>query len=224
MPIVAVVSCDGGRIRTRAEDSASASGVHGPAWHETKNASSERMHAAKIAAEDPCPDLSDTFRRVAHVAKIAETAAFSASDDTNGDSPREPYRGPERALLTCLASMACSTNFGKQMEGKAQRRLFFEPGRRMFIGDGLAWNWSIRDAHFPRFTAILDFIHAVQYLYEAAAAWELDDEGRWARYLEFTQAVWQGRVDEVIAAIEQELAARGFPGRRMCPRGTRFVR
>jgi hypothetical protein len=204
-PSVAVASCDGGRIRTRAADSPP--GVHDPAWRETKNASFERMTAAAASEVDPCPELPDTFRQVEHVAKIAEKAAFSGvSPDTT--TPRPRYQGPERVLRTCVSSMASSDEFGHQMEREARRRRFFEALRKVFIGDGLPWNWSIWRKHFSSFTPVLDFIHAIQYLYAAAEAWSSDGPTRWARYLDFAAAAWQGRVDDVIATIQTELTAR----------------
>ena len=74
VPQAAVVSCDGGRIRTREPDSGRGvrpSGENG--WRETKNASLERMTLPKsVGDDDPCPDLPTTFRTTARVAKITE--------------------------------------------------------------------------------------------------------------------------------------------------------
>lgn len=207
-PEVAVVSCDGGRIHTR--EMGHGPGVHGAKWRETKNASFERMTSEEVGDKDPCPALPDTFRRLAHVAKIAEKPAFECEHgQETREQPRTPYEGPKRILRTCISSLVDSQKFGLQMEHEARRRKFHEARRRVFIGDGLPWNWSIQREHFPEFTPILDFIHAVQYLYSAAQAWEADDEGRWSRYLELTEAVWQGRVEKVIEALRGELAARG---------------
>lgn len=203
-PDVAVVSCDGGRIHTRAPGHGP--GVHQARWRETKHASFERMHAPAARDEDPCPALPDTFRQVAHVAKIAEKAAFAAE---NPPENHARYRGPERILRTCLSSLVSSHEFGPQMHAEAARRLFFAAARRVFISDGLPWNWSLWREHFSTFTPILDFIHAVQYLYAAALAWETNDAARWNRYLVWTEAVWQGRVQEVIAELAAELTARG---------------
>lgn len=212
VPDVAVVSCDGGRIRTRAAHAGP--GVHNAAWRETKNASFERMSAPAVGETDPCPRLPHTFRRVAHVAQIAEMAVFAGVFPENREETREAswaiYEGPQRVLRTCISSMACSDDFGEQMHREAERRRFPEAVRRVFIGDGLAWNWSIWRQHFPTFTPILDFIHAIQYLYAAAAAWESEDPARWARYLELAEAAWQGRIDEVVAAIHSELRNRGI--------------
>jgi hypothetical protein len=200
---VAVVSCDGGRIHTR--ETGHGPGVHGAKWRETKNASFERMTAEEAGVNDPCPGLPQTFRDVAHVAKIAEKPAFQCVP--RSDEPIR-YVGPERILRSCISSLVTSDAFGVQMQREAQRRKFYEARRRVFIGDGLPWNWSIQREHFAKFTPILDLIHAVQYLYAAAAAWESTDERRWSRYLELTEAVWQGRVDEVIERLRGELTAR----------------
>jgi len=205
LPEVAVVSCDGGRIRTRAIGQGP--GVHDPTWRETKNASFEKMESAAPLVEDPCSALPTTFQQVAHVAQIAEKAAFSV--DYAAES-RCSYEGPKRILRTCLSSMARSNEFGHQMENEAKRRRFHDASRRVFIGDGLPWNWSIWKEHFRTYTPILDFIHAVQYLYAAAEAWDNTDELRWSRYLVLTEAVWQGKVDEVLAALQAELIARGI--------------
>lgn len=205
VPDVAVVSCDGGRIRTREPDQGP--GVHDPAWRETKNASFEKMTSPTSLEQDPCPVLPDTFRQVAHVAQIAEKAPFSVDCQTE---KRPRYQGPKRVLRTCLSSMARSRKFSHQMKREARRRRFHDAARRVFIGDGLPWNWSIWKEHFSTFTPILDFIHAVQYLYAAAEAWEGTDPARWSRYLALTEAVWQGQVDDVITDIQTELRARGI--------------
>lgn len=203
-PEVAVVSCDGGRIRTRAADAEP--GVQDAKWRETKNASFEKMKAPEVLPEDPCPTLPDTFRQAVHVAKIAEKAAFSVA----GEEECHPrYEGPQRVLRTCLSSMARSCDFGKQMHQESQRRKFADAARRVFISDGLPWNWSIWKEFFRTFTPILDFIHAVQYLYAAAAAWEQTDTARWSRYLTLAKAVWQGRVDDVLIELRTELQSRG---------------
>lgn len=203
-PAVAVVSCDGGRVYTR--EPGHGPGVHHARWRETKNALFERMTALSTADADPCPELPDTFRQAAHVAKIAEKAAFEATSPP----PRQVrYEGPRRVLRTCLSSLVSSAEFGAQMQREAQRRRFYEATVQVFLGDGLPWNWSIQRERFPKFTPILDFIHAVQYLYAAAQAWEATDDRRWSRYLELAECVWQGRVDDVIEALRAELAQRG---------------
>lgn len=75
VPEVAVVSCDGGRIRTREAGQGRGVVLSGEkGWRETKNASFERMslHADHSGDCDPCPELPTSFRIAAKVANIAE--------------------------------------------------------------------------------------------------------------------------------------------------------
>jgi hypothetical protein len=105
--------------------------------------------------------------------------------------------------------MVDSREFGRQMEREAHRRHFFEAAARAFLGDGLAWNWSIQQTHFPDFIPILDFIHPLEYLYTAAAVLTRDAQQIWECYLAMAQACWQGRVDEVTSALRKWLADEG---------------
>ncbi|NOY42522.1 MAG: hypothetical protein GXP26_11875 [Planctomycetes bacterium] len=46
--------------------------------------------------------------------------------------------------------------------------IFVDPQRKAFVCDGMACNWSLQAKHFSRFVPILDFVHALCYLYHAA--------------------------------------------------------
>ena len=52
----------------------------------------------------------------------------------------------------------------------AWERNFFGAERRAFLGDGLPTNWTIQRRHFGSFTPILDFVHALSYVFSAAFA------------------------------------------------------
>jgi hypothetical protein len=41
--------------------------------------------------------------------------------------------------------------------------------RRAFVADGLSENWSVYKRYFSRWTAVLDFVHALTYVYAAMA-------------------------------------------------------
>ena len=96
VPALAVVECDGGRIRTREPG-------HGPGVTLTKSGWSEAKHACLIRAthgtftEDPQPDPPDCFLDPKHVAKIVECEALSVAtiapqpDETLGDSDGEGH-------------------------------------------------------------------------------------------------------------------------------------
>ena len=214
-PHTAVVSCDGGRIRTRQPGAGRGVRLAGETgWKETKNASFEKMapHPDHQAGVDPCSELPGSFRSAKDVANIAEKPAPDVPDRADRKQ-RVVYKGPRRVLRTALSSMACSDEFGPMMKREAARRRFFEARRRAFLGDGLNWNWSIWKRHFPTFTPVLDFIHAIQYLYQAALAVTADDASGWTLYVRHVTLCWQGRIDEVIAELQQHCRERGLdPG------------
>jgi len=216
-PEVAVVSCDGGRIRTR--EPGQGRGVclsNGTGWRETKNASLERMslHDDHPGDEDPCPQLPTSFRTAAKVANIAEKPALNVADPPEDvpDKKRDRviYKGPSRVLRTAVSSMACSDDFGPMMQREAERRRFYDADLRAFIGDGLNWNWSIWKKHFPKFTPILDFIHAIQYVFSAAIVACSGEAEAWAMYVRLVTLCWQGRVGEVIEEFTSVCRTRGI--------------
>ena len=69
------------------------------------------------------------------------------------------------------------------MAREAKRRRFFEAETRAFVGDGLPWNWSIWKKHFASFTAILDFIHVLSYLFLTAKTVHQNADDAWSQYL-----------------------------------------
>ena len=77
-PDLAVVECDGGRIRTR--EPGHGPGVHlsGEGWREDKNACLIRAQR-RVFPEDPQPEPPACFCDPKHAAKIAETEALSVA-------------------------------------------------------------------------------------------------------------------------------------------------
>jgi len=212
VPQAAVVSCDGGRIRTR--QPGHGRGVHPSGengWRETKNASLERMTLPDPGGgEDPCPDLPTTFRTAARVAKITEKPGPNVDPPPDAETQRVRYAGPQRLLRTVLASMASSEDFGPMMEREARRRRFFESPRRAFVGDGLPWNWTIWRKHFRSFVPILDFIHAIHYVFNAAMCLASEAADGWHAYVRSITLCWQGHVDEVIREWTDACRHRGI--------------
>ena len=203
-PQVAVVSCDGGRIRTREPGHGRGvrpSGEKG--WRETKNASLERMALSHRSSgeEDPCPALPTSFRTSQRVANISEKPVPNTGPPDSVNRQRVVYKGPRRVLRTALSSMVCSDDFGPMMKREAKRRRFYDAPLRAFIGDGLNWNWSIWKKQFPTFVPILDFIHAIHYVFDAAMTTGPTEAQGWAVYVRLITLCWEGQVDAVIATL-----------------------
>lgn len=223
-PTLAVVECDGGRIRTR--EPGHGPGVHRTTdgWRETKNACLIRAERT-ISEEDPEPAPPACFCDPKHVAKIAETEALSVASALPPPTSRQPVSEsseagalvcpadwhPKRLVRSVLSSMAESKNFGKQMAREAKRRRFAEAPAKAFLGDGLPWNWSIWKRHFGDFTPILDFIHVLSYLFLAAKAVHEVAEEAWSQYLVWMRGAWQGEVAQVLEELRAWQAKRGEP-------------
>jgi len=216
-PDLAVIFCDGGRMRTREPDQGQ--GVHTPHWRETKNAAFHRMRS-RTFAEDPQPDLPECFRNQAYVEKLVgglkslKNEGREAAEDLPpqplveegqqelSTAPRPAWQ-PETLFRTCLSSLTSSEEFGPMMAAEADGRGFYTAGKKAFLGDGLAYNWTIQQRWFREFQPIADFVHVVEYVYTAAKTSCVDLASRWQQYLRWATACWQGQAAEVCQELRQ---------------------
>jgi hypothetical protein len=236
VPAGAVVAVDGGRIQTRQPTTGQGPGVHDPGWKEDKIACLYAVEGSSFA-DDPQPSPPRAFFDATHVDEMAKE--IHAQRGTNPDWPGLPspagetrpasnptvieslLRGepveadeeaawpPKRAERTCVATMCDSEAFGKMVAAEAYRRNFYRAARRAFLGDGQRYNWTIHKKWFADFEPIVDFVHVLSYLYAAATASSAGATERWALYVGWMSACWQGRVSEVIASIQQQAHERG---------------
>ena len=116
-----------------------------------------------------------------------------------------------RSRSEVLATRENADSFGKQLAAAAWKSGFAAAPRKAFLGDGSETNWSVWRKHFSHYTPILDFIHALCYVYAAAMAGRSFAEG-WPIYVQWAQRTWSGQVPLVIAALQERLAALGPPG------------
>lgn len=212
---IACVETDGGRVNTR--DAEAGRGVSCPQWKEDKIAALWRMTGAAFSA-DPHPQLPRCFADHDHVTQMVRQIHGTGSNDGEpvsavppavqdptappSTSP-PPEWPPERVYRTCVATMDDVHGFGPRVAAEAQRRGFYQASRQVFLGDGGSANWTVHKLHFPHFTAVVDFVHAVAYLHEAAGAVTNSGGAHWEQYLEWATACWQGRVEQILTEIEQ---------------------
>jgi len=209
---LATVSIDGGRIQTRADGGPN--GVQDPHWRETKNALFMRMTGVAFE-EDPHPDLPECFQDRGYMKKLlaglANEGEFSPESVPNKvKSDLRSWR-PERVFRTCLSSLCDSNSFGRMMEAEADSRGFFHAAKQAFVADGLQYNWTLQQRHFSTFTAILDFPHAIEHVYELARALCGSSDHAWDLYVKWITAVWKGRVADVLQDLQREQEQRGAP-------------
>ena len=124
---------------------------------------------------------------------------------------RKPRPGrPKRLVRSVLASRRCSDEFGPIVHQATWERNFFGASRRAFLGDGLPVNWTIQRRHFGGFTPILDFVHALSYVFAAAFAGRAADEAKEV-YKRWIQAAWSGQVATILTELEARCTALGSP-------------
>jgi hypothetical protein len=120
---------------------------------------------------------------------------------------RTPRQQPETGTIhaeqpSYVAALADADTFGWQLWAEACRRGVTNETELVVMGDGAHWIWNLADDHFPQATQIVDWYHASQYVGRAAATiFGETSDGRvpWAR--QHLDALWDGRVADVLAAL-----------------------
>lgn len=223
VPDLAVVECDGGRIRCR--EPGQGRGVHleGNGWRESKAACLIRC-TRKTFDHDPQPQPPECFTDPRHVARMVAAEALSVAAPTVTDAAAGPSAEPaeepavpptdwrpQRLVRTVLASVANSDAFGQQMQREAKQRRFHEAPAKAFLGDGLAWNWTIHRERFPEYVGILDFIHPLSYLFHAARAVHATEQDVWDQYIAWMRGCWQGETEQVLCELRVWQTRLGDP-------------
>ena len=224
-PSVATVSVDGGRLQIRSKPSEMSESTGSTHWGESKVAVME-TYQSDVCQVDPDPDVPRCFldlkqtkemvRGLGHGLPIGLEFEGETPVPKLGEPPKKgrsrvarPGR-PKRLVRSILASRKCSDDFGPMMHQAAWKRNFFGALRRAFLGDGLPVNWTIHGRHFPFFTAILDFVHGLSYVFAAAFAGRNPAEGE-TIYKRWIQAVWSGQVATILPELEERSMALGLP-------------
>ncbi|MDX1925175.1 MAG: hypothetical protein SFV81_01575 [Pirellulaceae bacterium] len=236
VPEVACIQMDGGRIQIRKrsakDDQAAQTATSRQAsgfWRESKVGCLLSM-TSQTYSVDPVPVLPPTFTDIAKMHKMcSEIKGFSSPDG----KPKEPDRleqdqpetqqdhGPEVVVRSVIASMACSSNFGLQLASAAYERGLNAAVRKAFVCDGQLANWNVWEQWFSHYTPIVDFIHAICYVFAAAMAGKSKEDG-WSDYLQWSQWLWQGDVNLIIQSLKREQATIGLPTENECTTTRRY--
>jgi hypothetical protein len=176
------------------------------------------------AAGDPCPEIPETFvdalrmrqlvRELGKGVPVTEEAAGPAPDPAAAaaawQQPARVWQPPQVQEQRVLASRPSWEAFGPLVAAAAYAMGLFGAARRAFLGAGAENNWTVWRCFFASFEPILDFIHALSYVYAAAPAGRGKTEG-WKCYGEWSRWVWQGQVGKVLAALSERQAELGLP-------------
>jgi hypothetical protein len=178
---------------------------------------------SEVSAADPCPEIPPSFLDAAripelvrelsrHVAPPEDAAGAAADPEPTEEAVRdEPsYQPPPVGKRKVLASRLTWPRFAPLLAAAAWAWGFQGAARKAFVGDGSANHWRLQRRFFGTFVPILDFIHALSYVYAAATAGRPRAAG-WVCYRQWIGWVWQGQVTDVLTALEGRQAELGRP-------------
>jgi hypothetical protein len=218
IPSLVVVEIDGGRYLARDPAAGTGPGAHGVGWKEDKAACLVTMTGAAFD-HDPHPDLLTCFTDKKSVAKLvkgltsqgslSELTDASSGDETpeltvfaGTDTPTtQPEWPPKPLVRTSIATTRDCDALGPMVAAEAHARNFDRAPRKVLLGDGGKWIWGIQKTYFSKYTAVVDFVHALSYIYSAAKAVCTSSDEHWETYLRWASACWQGNVETVITEL-----------------------
>jgi hypothetical protein len=198
---------------------------NGRHWREDKIGLLMTMKS-EVHASDPCPEIPENFVNPLRILKLARELKKKAPPEQEAAKPApDPevdqqsftenaaeWKPPEVQEKRMVATRRPWELFGPLVATAAWAWGFFEAKRRAFIGDGADNNWTLWRNHFSSFEPILDFIHALSYVFEAATAGRPFKEG-WDCYVRWITWVWQGQVEKVLAELEVRQIEVGMPNK-----------
>jgi hypothetical protein len=217
------VMLDGGRVQTRADDAGR--GVSDPGWRESKVACCLTIQT-KTHAVDPQPEPPAKFLEPTNAARLAaevkrrsrpaierSAADRRASQATKKKAGKKSNKGKRAGkyprVRTVVATMENSETFGWQVAAEVHRRGLDRATRKACVCDGQAYNWSIYEMHLlpAGFVAVLDFLHLLAYLHDAAYALGGADEARsWKTYKQWLSWAWSGKAGTLLSALREAIA------------------
>ncbi len=213
-PAVAVAEMDGGRLQIRERKPSEEDEEHSSHWREMKVGCLLSV-ASEVSAEDPCPKLPQVFlhpRRMRDI--VREIKGFCVADEEESlhdEVAFEPRQGrPEVLVRSVVATRQDVHALGRQMAAAAWQRGFAAAPRKAFVGDGQEANWTVHRRHFSHYVPILDFVHAICYIFAGALAGRRLREG-WPIYCLWAQWLWSGQVQQVIEALQIRQQELGLP-------------
>jgi hypothetical protein len=215
-PQAAAVMLDGGRVQTRAAESGQ--GVQQPAWRESKVACCLSLSSPEHKT-DPQPEPPAKFLDPPRVARLAAEVKRRNRPALGRMQPPPAKKRPKRKrrhassqrVRTVVATMANAETFGWHMAAEVQRRGLDRAARKACVCDGQKYNWSLYEMHLQPwgFIGILDVVHLLAYLHDAAHAWKSERRAAWQQYVQWLRWAWAGQVKPLLASLRRAAAQLG---------------
>jgi hypothetical protein len=214
VPQVACVQMDGGRMQIRHRQKEASGQKSAGYWRETLVGCCLSM-TSQEHVEDPCPVIPQTFVDPARMHELSREIKGFSGDAAAAEGP--PPAAPEvrEGVPQILVKSVVVTHegidaFGKRLAAEAHGRGFHAARRKAFVADGSSSNWSVHRQYFSHYTPVLDFTHAICYIYAAAFAGRTG-AAAWDVYCQWAQWLWGGNTTELSAALAARVVELGSP-------------
>jgi len=116
---------------------------------------------------------------------------------------REGYAVRDPESTTYTGAIESAVEFGKRIYREAWRRGWCRAKKKVVIGDGAEWIWSLVAEQFPEAIPIVDLYHARQHLWNVARQLYPQEEARQKAWMKVHQKRWldQGKITKLVAAL-----------------------
>lgn len=211
-----VLSVDGGRVQTRAEEQPP--GVHQPQWKETKVAHLQIMES-QTHPGDPQPEVPKSFVDPNHVKAMVNQLGGCGRTAKEIEKVPLPKQGEKPSkkkkdnilIKSCRATVASAEEFAPIVRNEAQRLEMEKSDHKIFLGDGGPSNWLIYEKFFTHWHAALDFVHLVEHLFLVAGAICKKPKEAWSLYYNLVTLAWKGKSYKVLSVLQNHQKRIGIP-------------
>jgi hypothetical protein len=188
-------------------------------WRESKIGCLATLHS-EVHETDPVPEIPRHFVDPPRILKLSREVCRNVPQDggqTNSSSSDrqetdQRAKSPEVLVKSVVATKRPYAALGLMLAAAAWARGFAAAARKAFVADGAEVNWTLWRRHFSHYTPILDFIHAISRVFQAAMAGQKFVDG-WPVYCRWAQWLWSGRVADILAELAERSRELGPPGK-----------
>jgi hypothetical protein len=134
----------------------------------------------------------------AHTREVKLGCVFT---QTRWDKKGLAIRDPDSTTYT--GAIETAVEFGKRIYLEAWKRGWSRAKKKVVIGDGAEWIWTLVAEHFPDAIQIVDLYHARQHLWEAARQLYPHEEVKQKAWMKAHQRrlLDKGKIEKLVGAL-----------------------
>lgn len=137
-------------------------------------------------------------------AKVGCVFRFAPSSVWRRRDDGQPVEVVQASAISYVFHLGPPEPFGQRLWAEAEGRGWLAARQTAALGDGAAWIWKVADLHFPGATAVVDWYHAKQHLWEAAhLIYGPDSPKAHAFVKRHADNLYAGRVERIAQAIRR---------------------